>query len=51
MCLFSPDFTVLLSTIVREENAVASALASSLLLAIPVPMEYHARLENARRVA
>jgi hypothetical protein len=40
-----------LSIIVREQIAVARALASSLLLAIAVPIEYHARLENARRVA
>jgi hypothetical protein len=26
-------------------------VGSGLLLAIPVPMEYYARLENARRVA
>jgi len=51
MSLFSSDLTVFLSTIVCKQNAVASALASSVLLAIPVPMEYHARLDNACRVA
>jgi len=51
MSLFSSDLTVFLSIIVRKQNAVASALASSVLLAIPVPMEYHARLDNTCRVA
>jgi hypothetical protein len=35
-----PDFLVI---IVREQNVVAKRVSSAVLLAIPDPMEYHAR--------
>jgi hypothetical protein len=47
----SPDFMVFSLDNRTQTKCRGKRVAASLLLAIAVPMGYHARLENARHVA